>query len=111
MEEAILRYRDRFGENTEFSVTAARQRYTGRPYIQIELEEEAYNPLSGDASEIYDWSGSLLTAVGLHPQYSYSNGKNVLKVILPNQTRNMPKRAAAAIILGIIIGFIGSGLS
>ncbi len=105
MEEAILRYRDHFGEEAILHVTSASR--FGKPYIQIELEEEAYNPLSSPTNEIEDWSGSLLTAVGLQPQYSYSNRKNILRLVLPDQSHNPTLRAAGAIFFGILIGLIG----
>ena len=107
MEEAILRFRDRFGEDKCFKATAL---YSfGRPHILIELEEDAFNPLSSNQiSQFDDWSGSLLTAVGLYPQYSYTNGKNTLRLVLPNRQSRPSLRAVRAIVIGIILGFAGS---
>ena len=103
-EESLLRLRDRFGEQETFTLRADSR--FGRPYLQIALEGEIYNPLSKTASELEDWSGSLLTAVGLSPLYSYSGGKNILRLNLPRKGMNAALKLLIALILGI-----GAGLA
>ena len=86
MEEALLRMRDHFGEQTV--VTAVIDRRLRRPYIQIELEGDPFNPLSRAESDQEDWNSSLLTAVGLSPRYSYTGKVNLLKLTFPVQSIN-----------------------
>ena len=109
-EESLLRLRDRFGEQETFTLRADSR--FGRPYLQIEQKGEIYNPLSKTASELEDWSGSLLTAVGLSPLYSYSGGKNILRLNLPRKGMNAALKLLIALILGIGTGLaLRAGLS
>lgn len=103
-EESLLRLRERFGEKAEFTLKV-NSRF-GRPYLQVELEGDIFNPLSKTASELEDWSGSLLTAVGLSPLYTYSGGKNILRLNLPKKGMN----AALKLLIALVIG-IGAGLA
>ena len=102
-EESLLRFRERFGEQAEFTVKV--DSWFRRYYLQVELEGDVFNPLSKTASELEDWSGSLLTAVGLSPLYSYSGGKNILRLNLPKKHVN----AALELLIALVIG-IGAGL-
>ena len=103
-EESLLRLRERFGEKAEFTVKVD-SRLRG-PYLQVALEGDIFNPLSKTASELEDWSGSLLTAVGLSPLYTYSGGKNILRLNLPRKGMN----AALRLLIALVIG-IGAGLA
>ncbi len=102
-EESLLRLRERFGEKETFTLKAGSR--FGQPYLQIEMQGDVFNPLSKTASELEDWSGSLLTAVGLSPLYSYSGGKNILRLNLPKKGMN----AALKLLIALVIG-IGAGL-
>ena len=104
MEEALLRMRDHFGENKEVTLIIAGK--MARPYVQIALEGPIFNPLSKTAVELEDWSGSLLTAVGLSPQYSYSGGVNTLRLTLPRQGMNPVLKMFAALVAGIFCGMM-----
>ncbi len=104
MEEALLRMRDHFGEGTEVILTIAGK--LARPYVQIELEGAIFNPLSKTAVELEDWSGSLLTAVGLAPQYSYTGGTNILRLTLPRQGMNPVLKMFIALVAGAFCGVL-----
>ncbi len=104
-EEAVLRFRDHFGE--ELSFEAAVIFSLGKVLLQISLVEDAYNPLGMAEDEFYDWSGSLLTSVGIHPQYNYSSGCNYLKIVLPVQTSDSVLKVISAIGMGILFGILG----
>lgn len=65
IEEALLRMREQFGEGAEF-VARIYYRYS-RPVIEIALEGAVFNPLKKTQSGLADWSGSLLTSVGMTP--------------------------------------------
>lgn len=108
MEEALLRMRDRFGEDAQIqAVIGTRFR---RTYIQLDHEGDAFNPLSSTDNELEDWSSSLLTSVGLSPRYSYSGRKNTLKLTLPVQGINPVLKLLIAIIAGVLLGVIGTQL-
>ena len=102
-EESLLRMRDQFGEDS--TVTLSMWRRFGRPIMQIEQEGERYNPLSKTEVELEDWSGTLLTAVGLYPQYSYAKGRNFLRLNLPMHRMNPALKILIAIALGTVLGF------
>lgn len=104
-EEAVLRFRDHFGEKVSFEAAVIFS--LGKVLLQISLKEDAYNPLGMAEDEFYDWSGSLLTSVGIHPQYNYSSGCNYLKIVLPVQTSDSVLKVISAIGLGILVGIIG----
>lgn len=104
LEEALLRMRDHFGE--EALAEAHIGARFGRPYIQIELEGDVFNPLSKTENELEDWSGSLLTSVGLSPQFSYSQGRNILRLTLPTHRMNLALKTLLMIFLGVVLGAI-----
>ena len=106
LEEALLRLRDRFGQDAEVSAVIASR--FGRPFIQIELEGEAFNPLSRTETELEDWNSSLLTAVGLSPRYNYTGQVNVLKLTLPHKGMSPMEKIILAFILGIVVGLLGT---
>lgn len=104
-EEAVLRFRDHFGETGSYDAAVIYK--NGKIILQISMKADPYNPLGMTEDESYDWSGSLLTSVGIHPQYNYSNGCNYLKIVLPVQNTDFVIRVFAAIVLGITFGVIG----
>ena len=104
-EEAVLRFRDHFGETGSFDAAVFYKH--GKVFLQISLNSDPYNPLGMAEDEYYDWSGSLLTSVGIHPQYNYSDGCNYLKIVLPVQSKDFVLRVVFAIVLGIVIGMLG----
>ncbi len=106
LEEAMLRMRDRYGENAEVEATVG-SRFR-RPYIQLDHEGDAFNPLSNIDSELEDWSSTLLTSVGLSPRYSYSGRRNMLRLTLPVQGINPVLKLMIAIIAGVLLGLIGN---
>ncbi|MDO4869921.1 MAG: cation:dicarboxylase symporter family transporter [Bacillota bacterium] len=104
LEEALLRLQDRFGEEAEvrFSI---RNKYHKR-IIKLEHEGDLYNPLRKSQGGLSDWTGSILTSIGLAPQYSYSRGVNVLRINLPIQRLNPVLKILMAISAGILLGAI-----
>lgn len=101
-EESLLRMRDRFGEDTEVTLTLGRR--VGRPFIELSQEGELFNPLSKREVSLEDWSGSLLTSVGLYPQYGYSKGKNYLRLNLPGRRMNPALKVMIGISIGVLAG-------
>lgn len=104
MEESLLRMRSRFGEKSMVRLTVGS--WFGTPYIQIEKEGEIYNPLSKEEVYLEDWSGSMMTSVGLFPQYSYVRGINTIRLILPKTGVNPGLKVLSAIVVGILCGLL-----
>ena len=103
LEESLLRMRDHFGEREEFRLRINQS--LSRNIIQIEMEGDIFNPLSKTQAEMEDWSGSLLTAVGLSPTYSYSRGKNTLRLTMGVKGINAAYKILIAVLLGLAAGF------
>lgn len=106
LEEILLRAKEHFGEEAELS---ARLEGSFRHiYVRLELAGEAFNPLSETNAELGDWNSSLQTAVGITPKYSYSWGKNVLKVKVPGKKMNPVLLIFLAILVGVLLGLAGN---
>ena len=106
LEEILLRAKEHFGEEAELSARLEGSfRYI---YVRLELAGEAFNPLSETNAELGDWNSSLQTAVGITPKYSYSWGKNVLKVKVPGKKMNPVLLIFLAILVGVLLGLAGN---
>ena len=106
LEEALIRMRDRFGEDKEVNATITTR--FNRPAILIELEGSPFNPLSKTESEVEAWSSSLLTSVGMNPQYSYNGRSNILRLSLPVKRMNPALKIVISIALGVLLGLAGT---
>lgn len=106
IEEALLRMRDRFGEEAE--VYARIYKRFSRYVIEVAHEGEIFNPLGRAMNEMADWSGSLLTSVGMTPQYSYDDGTNSLRITLHAKRMNPVLKIIIALAIGILCGLIGA---
>ena len=105
VEEALLRFLDKFGESAFITVNIGKR--LRRPFISIELEGEPYNPLVSNQSEFGDWSDSLLSGISLNPEYSYNHGKNTVILKLKQPDRNPAISLITAILAGMIFGVLG----
>lgn len=105
MEEALLRFKDHFGPEQEIHVFIGSQ--LRRNQMQIELTGEAYNPLTLKENDIDNWSSSLLSPIGISPNYYYSGGKNNLRLSLPRKEVNPVYKLLFCVILGTLLGTLG----
>ncbi len=103
-EESLLRMKSRFGEDQVFFLLI-RERF-GKVTLQLELEGDIYNPLSKTEGGPEDWSGRLLTAVGLFPLYSYSGGRNILRIVISRKQMHPAIQMALALAAGILAGVL-----
>ena len=108
IEEALLRFLDRFGEGTFITVNIGKR--LGRPFISMELEGEPYNPMDSGQSEFSTWSDSLLNGISIHPEYSYNHGKNTVVLKLAKPVRSPAISLVIAILVGMIGGISGNWL-
>ncbi len=103
-EESLLRMRDRFGEETEVILTLGK--WGRRPFIELSHYGEQFNPLSKREVSMEDWSGSLLTSVGLYPQYGFSKGRNSLRLNLPGRVLNPALKVLIGVAIGTVFGLL-----
>ena len=108
LEELLLRLQAPFGEDTTFTATV--EGVLTQKQVRLELAGEAYNPLREESAELGDWNSSLLTAIGLHPKYSYASGRNILRLTLPTKQMNPALKILIAVVVGLIFGFAGMAL-
>ena len=97
LEEALLRWRDRFGEEAKVAVSAGER--LGRPTITMELTGDNYDPLTSAENDLGAWADNLLDGIGLNPTYTYRKNTNTV------QLRLKRKRLHPAVVLGIAVGF------
>lgn len=105
IEEALLRFSDKFGESAFITVNIGKR--MGRPFISVELEGEQYNPLASNQSEFGDWGDSLLSSLSINPEYSYNHGKNTIVLKLRKPAKNPAISLVTAIFAGMILGILG----
>ena len=104
-EELLLRLRDRFGEDV--CIQAEIESRLKRHVLRMELEGEAFNPLSETNAELGEWNSSLQTAVGLYFKYTYSWGKNILKLSFPLKKMNQVIKIFLFIAVGVLLAVAG----
>ncbi len=104
LEEILLRLHEHFGEDTLIDVALSGS--LSGPYIKLEIAEEAFNPLSETNAEFGQWNSSLQTVIGLNPKYTYSWGKNVLRLKLPSKKINPVVLIFAALAIGVALGLL-----
>ena len=105
LEEILLRAKEHYGEDVELD--ARLQGSFRHVFVRMELAGEPFNPLSETNAELGDWNSSLQTAVGITPKYSYSWGKNILKVKVPGKKMNPVLLIFLAILVGVLLGLAG----
>lgn len=104
VEEYLLRWQERFGEEAGFAFSIGK-RY-GRPYLLLELKGEEADPIKAD-DEGMDWSNRILSGLGLRPSYTYSRGKNQVRLELKKRKSSTLSRILAAVVLAVVFGFLG----
>lgn len=104
LEEILLRVHERFGEDVQMEASLVSS--LRGPYIRIEMPGESFNPLSETNAELGQWNSSLQTAIGLTPKYTYSWGKNILKLRIPTKKINPVLLIFIALIVGVVLGLL-----
>ena len=108
IEEALLRWRDHFGE--EKTVLFELKKEHGRPAIKVSLEGEPLDPLSALQSSMGDWADALLSTIGLEPRYDYQHNSNSIILLLLNPESNPAKMLLVSIIVGVSAGVLSAFL-
>ena len=108
MEEALLRWRDRFGEEVSVSYYAGTS--WRRPVITLRLAGDRYDPTVKAENDLGSWSDGLLEEIGLTPQFSYRRGTNELLLRLPRPRVAPALTTLTDMVLGLAIGAAGRWL-
>lgn len=103
LEESLLRLQGHFGSDATIAVSKVRNLFGSR--IVVVHEGEPFNPLNADTIKLGEWRSSFFTYVGVQPQYAYSNGRNIIRLPLPQHRINPVLLLVAAIVLGMGVGF------
>lgn len=101
LEEVLLNYRDKFGEEAEYKFRYIKRFFSQR--IEIIVEGEAYNPFEGRDIE-NEVIGRMLAGVGLAPTWNYKNGKNHIVFLPKKKPLSQMKKILISSILAIIMG-------
>lgn len=100
LEEALLRYRDAFGETAAFAIKCAQR--LGRLRIELAVDGQSLNPFAARDDE--DFSQVLLTGLGLAPTWQYKGGQNLI-VFSPKRKRpSQMVYILAAVVLALVCG-------
>lgn len=105
VEDLLLEWQEKFGREAECQIKMGKR--FGRPYIQMELEGDTFNPLDKNTEDYGYYRDRLLASMGLAPIYSYERGKNKIAFKLKKQKSNPFYSLAVAVVFGITVGMAG----
>ena len=105
LEEALLRWRDRFGEGERVRVSAIER--LGKPTITMELTGDPYDPLTSAENDLGEWADSLLDGIGLNPVYSYRKNTNTVQLQLKRKQLHPAAALLIAVGIGLVFGLLG----
>ena len=106
VEEVLLDFIDRFGEDGKFTYT--KSKFLGKPYISLRVEGEQFNPLEkGNADDAFgNWSNSLISNCDYTPSYSYERGANVVTMSFAKKTLNPIFKLIIAIAAAVLVSLL-----
>lgn len=108
MEEILLRFRDHFGPEKEFSFATGKR--FGRSYLCISVEGEEFNPME-ISEEDNAWADRMLANLGLQPAHSYIRGSNRITLNIRKQRKiGENTKILIAILAAVITGAAGEHL-
>ena len=112
IEEALLRWKDHFGEDREIRVEFGSS--LRRPFIRVSIEGEYFNPLKTDDSdasgEYWDWANTLIKSMDQAPSFVRGENLNVIVLKLPRPKQDPAEVLIKAILIGLLIGFVTKAL-
>ena len=93
LEEILLDYQERFGEEAEFKIRRVKRFMTIK--VELTVGGQVFNPLEkGDEENIIQ---GILAGIGLAPSYAYRNGKNYI-VFIPKK-----KPLSSTVKMGVVL--------
>lgn len=108
VEELLLDWQDRFSSEALCRVKLGKQ--FGRPFIQLEVKGEPFDPFSQDTEDYGSYRARLLANMGLSPLYSYERGCNRMVFRLKKQSVNPLLSLAIAVVCATVAGVGGAAL-
>lgn len=105
VEDILLDWQEYFSEEAVCRVKIGTR--FRRPFIQIEVDGESYNPLDKEVEEYGSYRKNLLAHMGLAPMYSYEKGRNKISFKLKKNKVNPLVSLALSVAAGLLAGFLG----
>lgn len=102
VEEVLLEYQSRFGENATFQLRQMNR--FSNVKLEIIIPGEAFDPMD-QADEESEVIRGLLAGIGLAPTWSYKKGKNYTVFISKKKPLSMTIKMLIGAVLAIIVGF------
>ncbi len=114
LEEALLRYQEKFGEEQEFQLVT--KKWLGTPRISIKIKGKPFNPLEDSDDSIFseDIMNNLLNYEKARVIYRYEGGSNELRAFTPLEIKNLKIPGGSntiSILLAIIFTLIMKNFS
>lgn len=114
LEEVLLRYQEKFGEDYEFNLII--KKWFGTPKVLIRIKGTPYNPIEdNDEEQLFskDIMKNLMTYEDTGINYRYENGYNEISAFSTKKVRKKSPVAAIAVIfiLPIVLGFLCQNFS
>ena len=104
IEEALLEYRDKFGENIPFTFRYGKE--WGRARFSITIAGESFDPFNKLEDENNFILNNLLNNMGIFPKWQRVNGKNVISLMIPKKEMHPIIKLIIPIGLAIILGLL-----
>ena len=105
LEEALLRWRDHFGEEERVRISAGER--LGRPTVTMELTGDNYDPLTSAENDLGAWADNLLNGIGLNPVYTYRHNTNTVQLRLKRRQLHPAVTLGIAVAFGLLAGLMG----
>lgn len=107
LEEALILYQGKFGENQEYEVRM--KKYFGAPKVIIRIKAEPFNPLNENSDSIFtsDLMSKLLNYESAGTVYKYSGGVNEIETFSTKE-RKFPKIPGGKTSIALILAIISS---
>ena len=105
LEEALLRWRDHFGEEARVRISAGER--LGRPTVTMELTGDNYDPLTSAENDLGAWADNLLNGIGLNPVYTYRHNTNTVQLRLKRRQLHPAVTLGIAVAFGLLAGLLG----
>ena len=114
LEESLLRYQEKFGEDCEFKILM--RKWFGTPKVLIKIKGVPYNPLEHDDEQIFSASvmQNLLNYEQAGVTYRYENGCNEINAFSTREIKRLKIPGGVttlSVLLGIAAAFIAENFS
>jgi len=105
VEESLLSWMEHLGEGRTVVFSFGYRLF--RPFFQISVAGDAFNPYSTHTDDFGVSGKSLLANIGLIPVYAYTNGRNSLTFTPKKESRNPLLTLLIVILSALVVGIAG----